>query len=476
MSSVDSGAQPRLAATICVNLGKLALANLIVLSVLVFTANYMDYDHLYLDHVAHEARSLLDGVKTGPDGLSFVLPQHMSHYDGERQAAYGFRTLLRHPSHYDGKHQAAYGFRVLDKTGRVIAGKQFALIEEVSPWSPNSAITTDLWFMNLPGGGPFSPHFAGGKRLQVNDTDVLIEMMTLGDPAGIRWWAVLHETAEDVWLPILPLALLMPVVTIVSVRRALRPLARAAQQAEAINPRDPTQRLELTGMPHETAAFASAINRLMERVSALVQSEKFFIASAAHELRTPLAVMLLELEKIDHPRARRLEVDVKDMAESLNRRILLARLETVQSPELVDLDLGTIVAETMDRLKAWAAAQDHTIDVCLNEPQKKLHGDPIAVREALYNLVENAVKHTPSGTSIFITVGPEATITVEDSGPGLATEISDQLFQPFRKGNPSAEGAGLGLAIVRQAIELHRGSIQVGRSSLGGAMFKLHFA
>jgi signal transduction histidine kinase len=328
--------------------------------------------------------------------------------------------------------------------------------------------------MNLPGGGPFSPHFAGGKRLQVNDTDVLIEMMTLGDPAGIRWWAVLHETAEDVWLPILPLALLTPVVTIVSVRRALRPLARAARQAEAINPRDPTQRLELTGMPRETAAFASAINRLMERVSALVQSEKIFVASAAHELRTPLAVMLLELEKIDHPRARRLEADVKDMAESVNRRVLLARLETVQSPELVDLDLGTVVAETMDRLKAWATAQDHVIDVRLKEPQT-MHGDPIAVREALYNLVENAVKHTPSGTSIHITVGPEATITVEDSGPGLATEISDQLFQPFRKGNPSAEGAGLGLAIVRQAIELHRGSIQVGRSSLGGAMFKLHF-
>jgi signal transduction histidine kinase len=227
-------------------------------------------------------------------------------------------------------------------------------------------------------------------------------------------------------------------------------------------------------MPRETAAFASAINRLMERVSALVQSEKIFIASAAHELRTPLAVMLLELEKIDHPRARRLEADVRGMAESVNRRILLARLEMVQSPELVDLDLGTVVAETMDRLKAWAAAQDHVIDVRLKEPQT-MHGDPIAVREALYNLVENAVKHTPSGTSIHITVGPEATITVEDSGPGLATEISDQLFQPFRKGNPSAEGAGLGLAIVRQAIELHRGSIQVGRSSLGGAMFKLHF-
>jgi len=455
MTSIDSDAQRSLATTICVNLGKLALANLIVLSVLVISFNFMSYDHLYLDHLAHEARSLLNGVKTGPDGLSFAIPKDVIHYEG--------------------KHEKAYGFRVLDGTGRAIAGKQFALIEAVSPWSPNSAIKTDTWFMNLPGGGPFSPYFAGGKRLQVNGTDVLIEMMTLGDPAGIGWWVVLHETAEDVWLPILPLVLLTPVVTILSVRRALRPLTSAAHQAEAIDPRDPTQRLELTGMPLETAAFASAINRLMERVSALVQSERVFIASSAHELRTPLAIMLLELEKIDRPRARRLEADVKAMAESVSRRILLARLEMLQSPELVDLDLEAIVVEAMDRLKPWAAAQDHTIDVRLKDPQK-FHGDPIAVREALCNLVENAVKHTPPGTSIFVTVGPEATITVEDSGPGLATEISDQLFQPFRRGNQSAEGAGLGLAIVRQAIELHHGSMQVGRSRLGGAMFKLHFA
>jgi signal transduction histidine kinase len=67
-------------------------------------------------------------------------------------------------------------------------------------------------------------------------------------------------------------------------------------------------------------------------------------------------------------------------------------------------------------------------------------------------------------------------MTVEDSGPGLADETSGQLFQPFRKGNPSGEGAGLGLTIVRQAVELHRGSIQVGRSPLGGAMFRLQFA
>jgi signal transduction histidine kinase len=446
-----SHAQPSLSKALSGYFANLAIFTVVILSATAFLINYMDYDHLYLDHVSEETNSLLRGVIKGPDGLSFSLPQDMARFD---------------------EGQSAYGFRVLDETGRVIAGSQAALIEKVSPWSPGSPITTDSWFVRLEHDKTF--HFAGGRRLRLGDTDVLVEMMTLGDPEGVHRWVVLHETAEDIWLPILPLALLMPALTIFSIRRALAPLAGAAHGAETINPADPTQRLEVARMPRETAAFASAINRLMDRVGTLVQSQKIFIASAAHELRTPLAVMLLELEKIDDARARRLEQDVKGMAECVNRLVLLARLEMVQSNP-VDLDLGAVAVETIDRLQPWAATQQHRIDLRLNDP-RTMRGDRVAVREALANLVENAVKHTPAGTAVSVTVGPGNTITVEDSGPGLATEATEELFQPFRKGNSSTEGAGLGLTIVRQAVELHRGSIQIGRSALGGAMFTLKFA
>jgi len=445
--------QPSLARTISTSLGKVAVATAIIQSVIVFGSNYFDYHNLYLEHVAHETRTLLSGIKSGPDGLQFVLPG-------------------RPADHYEGKRQAAYGFRVLDGAGHVVAAKQPELLEPISPWRPNSSkVATDFWFVKLNGNKPF--YFAGGQRLRVDGNEVRIEIVSLGDPAGIRWWVVLYESLGDVWLPIAPIVFLIPFVTTIAVRRALKPLVHAAQQAEAINPGQATQRLELEGMPRETEAFASAINRLIERLSALVQSQKIFIASAAHELRTPLAVMLLELEKIDDPRARRLNADVVGMAESVNRLLVLARLE--QSPQLVELDLGAVASETIDRLRRLTAAQDHKIDMNVTEPQN-LRGDPTAIREAVRNLLENAIKHTPAGTSICVTVGPDSTITVEDSGPGLASEIADQLFEPFRKGNPSTEGAGLGLAIVRQAVELHRGSIQVGRSPLGGAMFKLSFA
>ena len=90
------------------------------------------------------------------------------------------------------------------------------------------------------------------------------------------------------------------------------------------------------------------------------------------------------------------------------------------------------------------------------------------------NLIENAVKHTPPGTRIRIEVAKDASIIVEDSGPGVGAHPPEELQLPFRKGSASGDGAGLGLAIVRQAAELHGGRLDIGRSSLGGARFVMN--
>jgi signal transduction histidine kinase len=442
-----------LARRISIRVGVVALITSVIQLLVVVATHYLDYDDLALNHVQREVGWLARGIEQTPRGLSFKLPYDMGYYADARRRY--------------------YAFRVLDRSGSLIASSQPRVLEDVSPWQPASGeAMPGFWYRQLDDARRL--HFAGGKRVRIGNTDVLIEMAVLGDPAGVHHWIVARETLQDVWLPILPFMLLIPIAALFSMRSALGFLTRAAQQADHVDAQRPLRPLEFAEVPSEAAPFALAINRLLDRVSALMHSYRVFMGSAAHELRTPLAAMLIELEKIDDARARALEKDVTGMSESVNRLMTLVRLQATEPPELGEVDVGAVVWDTINSLRAWARAEQHEIDLNLQESGNVL-GDPIAIREAVRNLVENAVRHTPAGTPIRVTVGPDCAITVEDGGPGLPALSWDQLFEPFHKGRRS-QGAGLGLTIVRRAVDLHRGSIEVGRSPLGGAMFHMRLA
>jgi signal transduction histidine kinase len=447
-------AHASLARRISVHVAVVALVTSVVQLLVIIRLHYVDYEDLALNHVRREAQWLARGLEKTPQGLVFKLPEDMQHYVN--------------------RDRAAYAYRVLAHDGQVVASAQESVLEDVSPWQPATGEgMPGFWFRKLDAGQRL--HFAGGQRINIGGTDVLVELATRGDPAGVSHWIVAHETLEDVWLPILPFTLLIPIATLFSVSHGLHFLARAAQQAERVDPANPAERLDVGEMPSEAAPFAHAINRLLKRVGALMQSYRIFMGSAVHELRTPLAAMLIELEKIDDPRARLLERDVVGMAESVSRLLTLVRLQGIEPTDLVEVDVGAVVWDTVNSLREWGRVRHHEIDLTLNEAGC-VRGDPVAIREAVRNLVENAVKHTPPGTPISVTVEPGCAITVEDGGPGLPAEIWDRLFEPFHKGNAATEGAGLGLTIVRRAVDLHGGSIDVGRSRLGGAVFHVRFA
>ena len=160
------------------------------------------------------------------------------------------------------------------------------------------------------------------------------------------------------------------------------------------------------------------------------------------------------------------------MSATVDRLLTLARLESEETLIVSDVDIGLIAGEVVDRFHDWAAQTQHRLVLQLRDPAR-FRGDASAIREALRNLIENAVRHTPPGTEVLVEVGPEGLILVEDNGPGLASDLGTELLQPFKKGSASGEGAGLGLAIVRQAAELHRGKLEIGRSSRGGAKFSV---
>ncbi len=374
------------------------------------------------------------------------------------------------PAHYFGANAKGYAFRLINQDGRVLIEHNGARLDALSPWSSKPDARQDFWVRKLDAHERM--HVAGGLKVRAGEQDLWVELATFGDPDDTYLKTLAQEILDDVWLPMLPLIAFSLGVTILSVRSSFRPLVRAANEADKISFLERNDRLDVTRLPAEASDFASAINRLLDRVADLVSSQRLFIARAAHELRTPLSIMMLELGHLKDPSGKRLEADVRAMSEIVDQLLALARMEATPRSGLRPVDISTVTRELVSRMLEWVEQRGHQIDF-VSHRETAITGDETALRDAVRNLIENAVKHTPAGTLIRIEVKKDGSIVVEDNGPGLGANLPEDLQQPFRKGSTTGDGAGLGLAIVRQAAELHAGRLDIGRSSLGGARFVL---
>lgn len=446
------GERPSLVRTITVRLALASLVAILLQITIVVARAYLDEDDLNRSYVTREAHRFARAIRAGS------VQQRLK--------------LAAVPAHYTGSSAHAYAFRALREDGSIIAERNSGILADLSPWKAHPSRTQDLWLLDLDTTQKL--YVAGGLRQKILGQDIWIEVATLGDPERVYLGIVAAEVLDDVWVPMMPLVALMLGVAVVSIRRSLRGLVHAAAEAEHISPLDTTRRFDISDMPREAASLAAAINGLLDRVGTLVKAQRLFIARAAHELRTPLAVIMLELGRIEDARVRRLEDDVRGMGETVDRLLTLARLESIEGPETAGIDIGRLAFDTIERLQPWADSHGQAVRLHVHEPART-SGDVMAIREAIRNLVDNAVKHTPPGTRIDVTVGPGGRIVVEDSGPGLDPEQVSDLLLPFKKGTDAGEGAGLGLAIVRQAVELHHGSIAVETAAGGGARFILQF-
>ncbi len=377
------------------------------------------------------------------------------------------------PARYRGSMGKSYGFRILDARGRVLAQQNGALLSALSPWRFPLSETQDFWLRRLDSRSWMQ--VAGGVHLTRETSDLWVEVATLGDPASAHVGIFARELVADVWLPMIVLVSLMLGVAVVTVRRALSPLVEAADRADGLTALDRSERLDVDRLPREAASLAAAINRLLDRTAELVTSQRLFLARAAHELRTPLSIMLLELGRNDGPRIPRLEGDVRAMTEMVDRLLTLAKLESVEKPEFSEIDLCELARAIVAGMSEWALQSGHRI-VLVADAACVIRGDKFALREAIRNLVENAVKHSPENTDVRVVTGPGPRIAVEDSGLGIDPEKAHDLIEPFARGNTNSEGAGLGLAIVAQAAAMHGATLKIKRSTLGGASFEIDFA
>ncbi len=274
-----------------------------------------------------------------------------------------------------------------------------------------------------------------------------------------------------------PILFLLLIIDVAIIRRAMRPVVAASNLAEWIGPLHTDLRLPETGMPREVQPLVHAVNQALDRLEEGFRGQREFTADAAHELRTPLAILRAQIDMIgDRELALSLRQDVENMSRLVNQLLEMAELETfVIGPDEI-ADLVAVAAEVAAFLAPIALAHDKRVAVTGAHAPVRVHGNPDMLARAVRNLVENALAHTPSNSTVEIAVDERGAIAVYDRGPGVPVAEREHIFRRFWRRDRRRQGStGLGLSIVARIIEQHGAQVSVADRPGGGAVFMLSF-
>jgi signal transduction histidine kinase len=297
-------------------------------------------------------------------------------------------------------------------------------------------------------------------------------VLTVDGPAVVTSRASLMPAAaarDTLWAVLLPgipaLVLLVAGLTWAAVGRALRPVAAIRRELADITATDLHRRVPVPHAGDEIAALATTTNATLDRLEQAVDRHQRFVADAAHELRSPLAVLRtrLEIEPAAGPELRdEALADVERIQRLSTDLLLLARLDAGEPPETADVDLSQLAAEE-------AAPRRARSDVAVTlriEDGVVVSGSDGQLRRLVSNLVDNAVRH--AGTSVEVRLsetGAGAVLDVVDDGPGIPAAQHELVFDRFTRLDEArtrdSGGSGLGLAIVRDIAVRHGGTAEV---------------
>ena len=307
------------------------------------------------------------------------------------------------------------------------------------------------------------------------DRDVRVFVGEQADSRSDILWAVLRGM---LW----PMAVALPLLALAvwwAVRRGTAPLRALGHTLAARDPQGLAP-VQVPGAPAEMQPMLDALNRLFERITAMVAAERRFTADAAHELRTPIAairtqaqVALAETDGSARAHALRATLAGCDRATRLVDQLLtLSRLEAGAAPTTALLDLGTLAQRVVGDLAPRAIDQGQILGLEAS-PGCLVPGSDALLAVLLRNLVDNALRYSPAGAEVRVAVqrsGGQVQLQVDDSGPGLAeadlARLGERFFRVLGSGQ---DGSGLGWSIVRRIAAAQGATVAVGRSAaLGG--------
>ena len=263
------------------------------------------------------------------------------------------------------------------------------------------------------------------------------------------------------------LVAVIAVVVVVVVQRATRPVRRLSEELQA-RPEDQLTPISAPDAPRELQPLVDATNQVMLRLQHLLDHQKRFVRDTSHQLRTPLAVLKVQVQS-----ALRGDIDARqalhDISHTVDRATLLAnqmlalaKVEQLrQQPGAAPVDLGEIARAVALDLSPLVAERD--LDFSMETAATPVRAHDWMLRELTRNLLHNAIKHSPDGAPLVVRVAAQdgqAMLTVSDRGPGIDDELRQRLFQPFSAGN-ARTGSGLGLAICREIVAALEGEIEL---------------
>jgi two-component system OmpR family sensor kinase len=304
-------------------------------------------------------------------------------------------------------------------------------------------------------------------------------------PEDARW-----ETAAGIAMRMLaPLAVLVPALALlawITVRKSLAPLAHVTEQVEkrdasAMSP------LEIHVVPEEIRPLLMALNRLLIRLDDSISSQRRFVADAAHELRTPLTALSLQSQLVEQAQNSKernealsnLRLGISRASHLVSQLLTLARQEPDAQRPFTRLDLAAIARQVVGEFAPQA--DNKRIDLGIGgDISGFVNGDEESLRILVGNLVDNAIRYTPEGGKVDVTISNDSSsvkLEVEDSGPGIPIKERERIFERFHRisGN-EVQGSGLGLAIVKQIVQRHGAIIEVKSGKNGiGTIFNIKF-
>lgn len=438
----------RLAITLGISILLIAAAYLFIQSIVVERFS----DFLVKQSLRGQASDISEGIQIDPATGDVNVKL-------QPQDAFGFDA-----------YYANLQYRVLNSEGKVVASS----VADLNPLLGDVPIAEQSNYYTRKFVGEVEFHIASIHH-QVGNQLFIIQLARSDGFAQLAHEAITPAVAETVGLVALVSVLIISSMSYLSVRSLLRPIRDVSEVASSMDQTNLSSRLQLDHLPSEIHPLIKAFNGVLDRLELAFSSQQRFFSNAAHELKTPIALLRTQLENASPQMSSEQTLQYVDsLGRTVNQLLHLAELSSGRMRRLRSVAVIDTTEEAAQFL-SWRA-EKKSVTICITKSQGadfRLHVDPGELFVLVKNIIENAVDFAPSGSTVFVRIGPDY-FEVEDQGCGVPAEDTERVFDRFWKGSQTdRQGSGLGLAICKEISMAYGWSISCLGEPGKGAVFRV---